>query len=122
MVPINSRIIVILNTLQANLLRFSYERTLIDSLKSTRSRSEIFLPRKKKNVVESVMYPKPPICSKVRITHLPNRVKSRAVFFTINPVTHKPDEAVNRASMSEIPFVVEIGKYRSIVPIAIIPK
>lgn len=54
-VPSNSRATVILNTRHANLLRFSKVRTLIDSLKSTRSRSDIFLPRKKKKVVESVM-------------------------------------------------------------------
>jgi len=53
---------------------------------------------------------------------LPKTVKSRAVFLTINPVTQREDDAVNRASMNEIPFVVEIGKLRIIVPTAIIPR
>lgn len=59
---------------------------------------------------------------RVRIIHLPNKVKSSAVFFTINPVTQIDDEAVKSASMSEIPLVVEIGKDKIMVPAAIIPR
>ena len=55
MVPVSSRAMVIRNTRQAKRFRFSKERTLIDSLKRTRSRKDIFLPRKKKKVVERVM-------------------------------------------------------------------
>jgi hypothetical protein len=58
----------------------------------------------------------------IKITHLPNKVKSRAVFFTINPVTHRLDEAVNMASMTDIPVVVEIGRESKMAPMAIIPK
>ena len=54
-VPMSSKIMVMRNTRQANRLRFSYEKKLIDSLKRTRSRSEIFLPRKKKKVVDRVI-------------------------------------------------------------------
>lgn len=58
----------------------------------------------------------------VRIIHFPNKVKSSAVFLTIKPVTHRPDEAVNSASMTEIPLVVENGRSSSSVLTPIMPR
>ena len=57
----------------------------------------------------------------MRMTHLPNSVKSSAVFLTINPVTQSADEAENRASIREIPCEA-IGRERKNVPIAIMPR
>jgi hypothetical protein len=58
---------------------------------------------------EKVMIPSPPNCMRRAMIIFPKRVKSRAVSFTVSPVTQTADVDVKSASTNPMPDTVAAG-------------
>ena len=72
-----------------------------------------------KNIVITVIKPRPPICIRNIITNLPNIVQCSRVLTTTRPVTQTADVAVKRAFTMPIlsPSLLDIGRFNKNVPI-----
>ena len=76
------------------------------------------MPASKIIVVDAVMMPRPPSCMSVTRIHSPVCVNVEAISTTESPVTQTADMAVKNASIKSMGRVVDCGRLKSAVPMA----